>query len=187
MTLYTLVFIALSLAMDAFAIAVANGVACLGDKRQVFVTAACFGLAQAVMPIIGYTAGHLLNNAMAMLEHWVTATLLMAVGLKMCRDGLRTCKSDATAVKPLDGRTLLLQAFATSIDAMAVGVSLSFAQVQLLSASAVIGSVTFFCCIFGGTLGMRFATVLQRYSVLAGGILLLLMAVHTFLAHNGYA
>ncbi len=186
MDIYELLLIGLSLSMDAFAISVTNGAAYGGAKKQAFITALAFGLAQGLMPLIGYLLGSGFSHIIASFDHWVAFALLLLIGGKMLRDGLRDLRSKSCAAPhQLDLRTLLGQAVATSIDALAIGVSFAALRVNIVYSASVIAAATFFCCLAGGLIGCRCGRWLQRYAVLAGGIVLILIGIRILLEHLG--
>lgn len=184
MTFFALFLIALSLSMDAFALAVGNGVAYGGDRKQAFITALAFGLAQGMMPVAGYLLGSGFSRVIEAYDHWVAFLLLAFIGGKMIVDGLREL-GRPHPVRRLTLSALLAQAVATSIDAMAVGVSFAALEVAMAPAAAIIGATTFFCCLVGGAAGARCGVALQRYAVLAGGLILILLGLKILFEHLG--
>jgi len=186
MNFTTLVLVGLSLAMDAFAIAVANGIAHQGDSRRALHTALAFGVAQGVMPALGYVLGSGFSDLIRRLDHWLAFILLLIIGGKMVAEGLREWRSCSPArSKPLTGRTLFLQAIATSIDALAVGVSFTALEVDIVAAALIIALVTFLCCLGGGVLGQKWGCLLKKGAVLFGGVILILIGCKILLEHGG--
>ena len=186
MTFYALFLIGLSLSMDAFAISVTNGIAYPNDKRQTFISAASFGLAQAAMPVLGYLMGSSVSNLIEAYDHWVAFLLLALIGGKMLFDGLRALIHNThPEARPLTVKLLFAQALATSIDALAVGISFAALKVSILPAAAIIGCTTFLCCIIGGSLGQRCGRLMQRYAILAGGVILVVLGFKILIEHGG--
>lgn len=186
MSVYSLLLIGLSLSMDAFAIAVMNGVAYSGEKKQAFITALAFAIAQAMMPVLGYLLGSSVSEIIEAYDHWVAFLLLAFIGGKMIFDGVRELRSKSCPMpKRLSPRTLIAQAIATSIDALAIGISFAALHVDIITASALIGATTFFCCLAGGLVGRRCGVWLQRYAVVVGGTVLVLLGTKILLEHTG--
>lgn len=119
----SLVLIGLSLAMDASAIAISNGIVYEGGAKQSVITALTFGLAQAIMPVLGYLAGTGLADIISSIDHWLAFILLAGIGGKMLYEGIRELKSEELPKgdKKLPVKTLIMQAIATSIDALVIG------------------------------------------------------------------
>lgn len=186
MSFYGMILLGLSLSMDAFSIAVCNGIAHGGSRKQAVVTALAFGLAQAIMPVIGYLLGSSISNYIASYDHWVAFALLAFIGGSMLWDGISQLRNkQPRAPQPLSLRMLITQAVATSLDALAVGISLAALHVNIITASATIGVTTFLCCVFGATVGARFGRCLGQYAVVAGGLILVLIGLKILLSHLG--
>lgn len=184
MSLFALFLLGLSLAADACVIAVSNSIAFANARKQIFITALCFALAQAVMPVLGYFLGKSLVFLVGYWDHWIAIVLLLVVGGKMCIEGISIARSVLLPpAKPLTPWLLFTQAIATSIDAFAVGLSFSAMQVSIVLAALLIGLITFLCCLAGGFAGRRFGHYLQRYAVFAGGCILLLLAAKILFSH----
>jgi putative Mn2+ efflux pump MntP len=175
--------IAVGLAMDAFAVSIAAGMAVAKiTPRHTFRIAFHFGLFQFLMPIIGWTAGRQLSVYIQQYDHWAALGLLGLVGCKMLWEAGQEKHSRRTA-DPTRGMTLVVLSLATSIDAFAVGVSMAFLGVAVLLPSVMIGLITAGLSAvgisFGGALGRRW----QRWADIAGGIVLILIGVEIFAAH----
>ncbi len=181
-----LLLVGLSLSMDAFAISILNGIAYNGAKRQVFLTAFAFGFAQALMPVIGYLLGVSVNHIIEAYDHWIAFGLLALIGGKMALDAIRDLRSGVVPQpKPLTAMTLILQAIATSVDALAVGISFAALKVNIITASATIGITTLLFCLFGGIMGQRIGSHFQKYATLLGGCILIIIGVKILLEHIG--
>lgn len=182
----TLLLIALSLSMDAFAIAIANGVAHQGRLRQVLLTALAFGIAQGLMPLLGFGLGLGFSRIISDFDHWVAFFLLALIGGKMLLEGIKELRDPNPAPpRPLTLRMLLVQAVATSIDALAVGVSFAALQVNIAAASLLICVVTFLCCLLGGLIGSRWGSLLKKGATIVGGVILILIGLKILLEHLG--
>lgn len=186
MSIILLFVLAAGLSMDAFAVSVSNGMFYHNiGKKQAFVTALTFGIFQGGMPVVGYYGGRLAADAIAALDHWIALILLCFIGGSMVLESLGEMgRPEASGRgKELDGGALLLQGVATSIDALAVGVSLAALQTDIVFAAALIGAVTFLVCLFGALLGKRFGTLLGLKAKLCGGLLLIGIGVKIFAEH----
>ncbi|MBA4357246.1 MAG: hypothetical protein C0405_05925 [Desulfovibrio sp.] len=180
MPLLTLFAIALALAMDAFAVSLSTGI-CLRKARpaQVLRMATVFGLFQALMPVAGWLLGLSVRMHIEGYDHWVAFGLLALVGGKMIWEGLAGREADP-ACEPRDptwGMQLLVLAVATSIDALAVGLSFSVLNEPIWFSALVIGAVCFLLTALGvklGCLAGRVAVVSRYAEVLGGGVLVLI-------------
>ena len=173
--------IAVGLAMDAFAVSICKGLASREVRPlQCLTVGSYFGFFQAAMPLAGYLFGVSFSSLIASVDHWIAFLLLAAIGLKMMMDAR---EHDAFPDPSLSPRAMLPLAVATSIDALAVGVSFAFLQVRILPAVALIGAVTF--CLsalgvrLGGVFGSRFHAPAER----TGGGILILMGAKILLEH----
>ena len=183
---WELVALAVALAMDAFAVAVATGAGLKAvSGRQTFRLAYHFGLFQALMPVLGWAAGHTFSKAIEAFDHWAAFGLLAIVGGHMIVEAIRG-RADRPRRDPTRGMTLVLLSLATSMDALAVGLSLALLNVSIWWPSAVIGLV---CAAFtaGGLhLGRMAAaaTRLGRFAEIAGGLVLLAIGVRLLAQHG---
>ncbi len=181
MSLYTLIGIAVALAMDAFAVAIASG-ACLRPLafRQVFRLAFHFGLFQALMPLIGWFAGVAVQVWVSAWAHWIAFGLLVMIGVNMIRESFETEDDACTERKDVTrGMSLVTLSVATSIDALAVGLSLSMLAQPILFPAVVIGIVAGVFTVVGMHLGSLIAGLgsLSRWAELMGGIVLLVIGI----------
>ncbi len=190
MELTTLLFLALGLSMDAFAVSLSNAM-CYGDanKKQTVYTAFTFGLFQAGMPVIGYFAGRFFYPAISFLDHWIAFALLGFIGGNMLFTTISELKNpqECPVQKAFSLRLLLFQAFATSIDALAVGIGFAVMQTNILYAAGLIGVVTFICCLFGASLGKKFGSLLEQKAKIFGGAILILIGLKILLEHTLFA
>ena len=179
--------LAVALAMDAFAVAIAAGVALKAvSPRQTFRLAWHFGLFQAMMPVIGWSAGLTVRSRIEAYDHWIAFALLAFVAQGMLRSAFRREADDANAKDPTRGMTMVMLSVATSIDALAVGLSLSMINISIWTPALIIGLVagTF------TTAGMHLGKVLGRVSALSrwaemmGGLVLLAIGVNILWEHG---
>ena len=168
--------IAVALAMDAFAVSIATGVS-LKDVsfRQTFRLSWHFGLFQAMMPVIGWSAGLSIRAYIEGYDHWVAFVLLAFVGINMIREAFQHDKGEEQKKDPTKGVTLVILSVATSIDALAVGLSISILNVSIWTPALIIGIVAGIFTVVGLQIGKKIgsATRLSRYAGAIGGIVLL--------------
>lgn len=183
MGLFELLVIAIGLSMDAFAVSVCKGLS-LGKIRfkHMCIAGVWFGGFQALMPAIGYFLGSFFADMVSKYAHWVAFALLAFIGRNMIKESFEKEECMDCAMNP---KNMFLLAIATSIDAMAVGVSFAFLKVQILPAVLFIGSVTFLCSGLGVKIGSVFGTRYRSKAELAGGIVLILIGVKTLLEGIG--
>ncbi len=184
MSTLTLFGIALGLAMDAFAVAIGAGLQlCGATPRQTFRLAWHFGLFQAFMPIIGWLAGRTVAQYIAPVDHWIAFGLLAFIGGKMVYEALRDEGDEAEACDPTKGWRLVLLSIATSIDALAVGLSLALLGVSIWYPALVIGVVAGVLTVVGMELGKRFGALLGRRMEIVGGLILIGIGVKILVEH----
>ncbi|MCD6569474.1 MAG: manganese efflux pump [Deltaproteobacteria bacterium] len=172
MDIITIASIALGLAMDAFSVSIVSGATIKGLKiNNALKIAIFFGSFQALMPLIGWLAGISMRAFITGIDHWIVFGLLSLVGSKMIYESTKT-ESSERKIDPLNLYVLLLLAIATSIDALAVGISLSFLRVSIAMPVMVIGGVTFFLSFLGSFLGNRFGSFFESKMELIGGLIL---------------
>ncbi|MDE7230673.1 MAG: manganese efflux pump MntP family protein [Oscillospiraceae bacterium] len=184
MSVFELFFVAVGLSADAFAVAVADGLS-LRRRRKAFLIAFLFGLFQALMPLGGYLLGSGLAEYITEFDHFLALGVLGVIGGKMITESIRELTGDAEAaeVRQLGFPELLLQAVATSIDAFMVGVSFAAIGTRIVPAALLIGAVTFGLSLAGAVGGKRLGERLGSKAELAGGIVLMIIGIKTFLEH----
>jgi putative Mn2+ efflux pump MntP len=178
-----LLLIALSLSMDAFAVSIGMS---LSQKTVTKVHAlkagGCFGLFQALMPILGYLLGKSVSVYIERFDHWVAFTVLAAIGIKMIVDSSRgpeeTKRADMFRTK-----TLLLMGVATSIDALAVGIGFALLKVDIALSALTIGVVTFILSATGVLAGRRLGPLFEKRASIIGGIVLIGIGIKILLEH----
>ncbi len=184
MDLLTLLGIALALAMDAFAVAVATGITlCPLTRRQVFRMAFHFGLFQALMPVIGWLAGRAVLDVISAFDHWVAFGLLLFVGTRMLIGALRHEDEHPVCQDPTRGWELVVLSVATSIDALAVGLSLAVLGATILVPALVIGLVAALLTAIGMVLGRRIGNLWGRRVEVLGGLILIGIGVSILVRH----
>jgi putative Mn2+ efflux pump MntP len=183
MGLIEIVMVALGLAMDAFAVSIGAGTnGNVRGPRPVFRLSFHFGLFQALMPIIGWLVGTRVAGYISGIDHWVAMALLAFVGVRMIRSGLsKDC--DECPPDPSRGGTLVMLSVATSIDALAVGLSLAMLRTNIFYPAAVIGIITGSLSLLGVLLGRRLGGMFGKRMEVLGGLILNSIGVRVVLAH----
>lgn len=185
MSLVAVIGIAVGLAMDATAVAIATSIMLERvNGRQIFRFAFHFGLFQAAMPIIGWLAGRGLREYIEAWDHWVAFILLTSIGGKAIFDVLQGEKEETNVADPTRGLSLIILSVATSIDALAVGLSLALLKVTIWYPAAMIGVVTAGLTVCGMLLGSR---VGQRFGLrvqILGGIILISIGIKILVEHT---
>lgn len=185
----TLLLMGVGLAMDAFAVSVCKGLAMRRvNKKQCFVIALFFGGFQALMPLLGWILGSQFEQYITSIDHWIAFILLGIIGGKMILEAVRGQENTDEVEQldpPLNLKELLVLAIATSIDALAVGITFAFLDTPILEAMLVIGITTFVICVIGVYVGNFFGSRYKRRAALAGGIILVLLGVKILLEHLG--
>jgi manganese efflux pump family protein len=183
-TLLTLLGIAVGLAMDAFAVAISIGLNAQDcGLRKTVRLAWHFGLFQALMPILGWLAGSFVEQWISAVDHWIAFGLLAAIGGHMIYEALHGDEEERASCDPTRGRRLVLLSVATSIDALAVGLSLAVLGVAIWWPALVIGIVAFAFTAVGLHLGRRFGSLLGRRMEIVGGLILIGIGVRILIDH----
>lgn len=187
MGLFELFLIGVGLSMDAFAVAICQGL-CMRkiNWRYAFVIALFFGGFQAMMPFLGWFLGSRFAGYIQSVDHWVAFILLLAIGGNMVRESLGKEGETKCAVEQrIDLKRLTVLAVATSIDALAVGVTFAFLNVEIGPAVSIIGIITFILSLAGVAVGNFFGTRYKRRAELTGGVILILLGAKILLEHLG--
>jgi putative Mn2+ efflux pump MntP len=182
--LFTVLGIGLGLAMDAFAVSVVSGSVFRELKvAHVFRMAFFFGAFQAFMPLLGYAAGQTVADYIKQIDHWVAFGLLAIIGGKMIFEALKFEQVEKRARDPANLAVVLTLSLATSIDALAVGITLSLVTESILTAVAAIGIITFVLSYAGVEFGRRARHFIENKIEIAGGVILVLIGVKILLTH----
>lgn len=186
MKIFSIVIIALGLSLDAFAVSVANGFMIKDLKfRHVIRIALFFGLFQAIMPLLGWAAGSLFSSFIKNFDHWVAFGLLAFIGGKMIFESRRAkepgCEEDRKDCTHFP--TLLMLSLATSLDALAVGLTFAFLDVVIVFPVIVIGCITFTVCLAGVYIGERTGHLFGDKLELIGGIIVIGIGIKIVLEH----
>lgn len=186
--LIELFLIGVGLSMDAFAVSVCKGLAMKKvNKKQAVIIALYFGGFQALMPLIGWFLGVRFQKYITSFDHWIAFGLLVFIGGKMILEAIRDTDVQEIREKdpPLDHKEMVVLAIATSIDALAVGITFAFLDTPIVEAIVIIGCTTFLLSIFGVVVGNFFGTRYKKKAEIAGGIILILIGLKVLLEHLG--
>ena len=184
MRLLEIVAIGISLAMDAFAVSICKGLSMkkLNVKKAIIISV-YFCAFQMIMPLIGYFCGSLLETFMNKVTHWIAFVLLTIIGINMIKES----RDDEVEKRNdnVDLKTMLPLAIATSIDALAVGVTFAFTATNIFLSIIIIGTVTFIISFLGVVIGKKFGDKFQNKAELVGGIVLIIIGLKIVLEHFG--
>lgn len=195
MDFLSLFLIAVSLAMDAFAVSITNGVTAGNfNKQKAVLAAACFGLFQFIMPLAGWLLGTGAYDLIASFDHWIAFVLLGFIGGRMLFETIKEMRHPEQEQSNviLNGKMIVMQGIATSIDALAIGISFaalamgvefSFLTINIWSACLLIGVVAFLLSLIGGLLGRKIGGFFKNKAGIIGGIILILIGVKILLEH----
>ncbi len=183
MDLITITVIAFGLAMDAFAVSITSGITIKHLRiNNALRIAIFFGLFQAIMPGIGWLAGFSLRDFISGIDHWIAFGLLSMIGCKMIFESTRMGSSEKE-IDPLNIYVLLILSIATSIDAFAVGLSLSFLKVAIVTTAIIIGIITFLLSFIGVFVGNRFGHFFENKIEVIGGLILIGIGIKILIEH----
>ena len=184
MSIIEIVLIGVGLAMDAFAVSICKGLAMRKmNYRQAIIIAGFFGVFQALMPALGYLLGTTFANKIAIIDHWIAFILLALIGLNMIKESRETDECETCQDESLDLKELLMMGIATSIDALAVGITFAFLKVEILQATLIIGITTFVLSLIGVVIGNMFGSRFKSKAELTGGCILILIGLKILLEH----
>ena len=205
MNIITIVLTAFALAMDAFAVSVTKGMTLKNLTKGIAIKIALFfGVFQAVMPLIGWMLGISFQGYIKAIDHWIALILLSVLGGKMIyefyenrkevaiekqeaeNEASTTLEEEEKSKGELSNKELTTLAIATSIDALAVGISFAFLNVNIVSLSLIIGLITFIVCFIGVIAGKKIGGIFKDYAELIGGIILIFIGINIFNEHTGF-
>lgn len=185
MDFLTILGIGIALSMDAFSVSICKG---LATKKFSLKTAVICGLwfggFQALMPVIGYFLGAQFENLIVAIDHWIAFGLLLLIGANMIREAVKGEESDP-ADSTTDFKTMFMLAVATSIDALAVGISFAFLQVNIWISVLIIGITTFAFSFGGVAIGNFFGSRYTKPAEITGGVILILLGTKILFEHLG--
>ena len=183
MSIIEIALIGVGLAMDAFAVSICKGLAMRRmNYKKAIIIAAFFGVFQALMPALGYVLGTTFANKIAAIDHWIAFILLALIGANMIKEALSSdddeCQDDSLRLGDL-----IMLSIATSIDALAVGITFAFFNMSLLLSVSMIGIITFIICVIGVKVGNVFGEKYKSKAELAGGLILIVMGAKILIDH----
>ncbi len=182
MSITEIVILGLALSMDAFAVTISNSFAYPKISRaRSFSMPLAFGFFQFLMPVVGFTLGQLVSEFITQYASFITFLILGFIGGKMIWDAFHEEEGEEASGQTLTVPVLLLQAVATSIDALAVGVSFAALEVNVLTSSGIIGITTALTCAVALAIGKRFGNALGEKATIIGGVVLILIGLKSLL------
>lgn len=184
----TIALLALGLSADAFAVSVTNGICSKKvTKKDALLTGITFGFFQALMPVLGFTLGNTFSDFVSRYSHWIALFLLGAIGVNMLSEVIKDWKNPETscpATNVFTARNLIIQGVATSIDALAAGVSLAVLDINIFTSAFIIGAITLLLCLVGVEIGKRFGTLLGLRARIIGGFILIALGLKIFIENQ---
>ena len=187
MGLIELIILSVGLAMDAFAVSICKG---LGMKKVTLkkagIVGAYFGIFQAGMPLIGYLMGYRFQDKIKAIDHWIAFILLAIIGINMVKESLSKDDEEEIEESDLSFKSMLILSIATSIDALAVGITFALLDgVSIIPSVTMIGCVTFVISFAGVVVGNRFGNKYEKKAKIFGGVILVLIGLKILLEHLG--
>ena len=184
MGIIELILLSIGLGMDAFAVSVCKGISMKKmNWKKACIIGLYFGGFQAIMPVIGYFFGSSFESIITNIDHWIAFILLAIIGAKMIQEAFQ--KEEEEYNEDISVKTMIVLSIATSIDALAVGITFAFLKVNLLLAITLIGTITFILSVIGTKIGNRFGDKYKSKAELAGGIILIIIGLKILLEHIG--
>ena len=187
MKLWEIIAIAVGLAMDAFAVSICKGLTMPKLKySRALIIAIFFGGAQALMPLLGWLLGRSFESYITNIDHWIAFALLVFLGGKMIFEALKhEEEEECSCGDKLDFKELTVMAIATSIDALAIGITFAFFKVNISLSVSLIGVITFVICFIGVIIGHIFGAKFKNKAEIFGGSVLVLLGIKILLEHLG--
>ena len=185
MEIIEILLLGISLSMDAFAVSVCKGLSMKEiNWKKAIIIGSYFGIFQALMPVIGYILWSTFESLVTNIDHWIAFVLLVLIGGNMIREALSKEEND-NYNDDVDFKTMSILAIATSIDALAIGITFVFLNVNVSFAVTLIGITTFIISLIGVKLGNKFGSNYKSKAGIAGGIVLILIGIKILLEHLG--
>ncbi len=182
MGIIELIILSIGLAMDAFAVAICKGLSMKKVRwKNVIIIATYFGFFQALMPLLGFLLGVNFRDKITNIDHWVAFILLVVIGINMIKEAISNKKEEQS--DSIKFKDMIILAIATSIDALAVGVTFAFLKVNIFLAISFIGIITFVISAVGVKLGAVFGYKYEKKAQLTGGIILILLGFKILFEH----
>lgn len=194
MSFIALIFTAFALSMDAFAVSITKGMTIKNLKKSTALKMAlAFGVFQGAMPLLGWALGISFESYIKSIDHWIAFILLGFIGFNMIKGFFDDRKEEnaselefsaTTDVDDLSNKEIIMLAVATSIDALAVGISFAFLNVSIIPAASIICIITFLVCVVGVFVGNKVDDIFNGYAELVGGVILILIGFNIFNEHT---
>lgn len=182
MTLFEIILVGVGLSMDAFAVSICKGLSMKKLKwKNAVIVGAYFGLFQAIMPLSGYLLGTTFSDLVISIDHWIAFILLTTIGGKMLKEAYSNNEEDEN--DKLDFKTMVILAVATSIDALAIGITFAFFEINIIKAISIIGFLTFTISAIGVIIGNKFGHKFQEKAEIVGGAILILIGLKILVEH----
>lgn len=182
MGLIELCILSIGLAMDAFAVSVCKGLSMAKMKwKNAIIIGAYFGYFQALMPVLGYLLGYNFQDRISNIDHWIAFILLGVIGINMIKEAIS--KENDVHNDSVKFKDMIVLAIATSIDALAVGITFAFLNVNLILAISLIGIITFIISVLGVKVGNIFGDKYEKKAEFAGGIILIFLGIKILVEH----
>ena len=179
-----ILLISIGLAMDAFAVSVCKGLAMKKMSwKKAIIIGLYFGIFQAVMPVIGYFLGTTFERFITNVDHWVAFILLVGIGINMVKEAFD--KESENRNDNVDVKTMLVLSIATSIDALAIGITFACLKIHIVMPVITIGLITFIISVIGVKIGNRFGDKYEKKAEIMGGVILILLGIKILLEHLG--
>ncbi len=177
-----LIILSIGLAMDAFAVAICKGLSMKKMQwKNAIIIGLYFGIFQALMPVIGYLLGINFQNKIANIDHWIAFILLGIIGINMIKESIS--KENNISTDSIKFKDMIILAIATSIDALAVGITFAFLKVNIIIAIILIGCITFIISVVGVKVGNIFGNKYEKKAEFAGGLILIFLGIKILLEH----
>ena len=193
MNFIALIFTAFALSMDAFAVSITKGITIKNLKKSTAIKMAlAFGLFQGGMPLLGWILGFSFKDYIEAIDHWIAFIVLGFIGFNMIKGFFEERKEEkseldisaTTNESDVSNKEIIMLAIATSIDALAVGISFAFLNVNIVSAASLICIITFLVCLIGVFVGNKVGDIFHGYAELVGGVILILIGFSIFNEHT---
>lgn len=185
MGFFSIILTGFALSMDAFAVSITKGITLKKINLSIAIKIAFFfGLFQAVMPLIGWLFGMNFELYIRSIDHWIAIILLSFLGIKMIIETINRDDDNESNSIYLDNKELIILSIATSIDALAVGVTFAFLNIDIIPICISIGAITFIVCFIGVIIGKKIGSVLKNSAQIIGGIILILIGLNIFNEHT---
>ncbi len=179
-----ILLISMCLAMDAFAVAVCKGLAMKKmDYKKAIIVGLYFGIFQALMPVLGYVLGTTFEALVTNIDHWIAFLLLLGIGINMIKESFN--KESENINDSVNIKNMLILSIATSIDALAIGITFACLKVDILLPIILIGIITFILSVIGVKVGNRFGNKYESKAEFAGGLILILLGIKILFEHLG--